>query len=35
VYFGSEGFLLMAPGSGGPTAFGSSMDQAFPAGLFG
>jgi hypothetical protein len=35
VYFGSEGFLLMAPGSGGPTAFGSSMDGAFPAGLFG
>ena len=35
MYFGSEGFLLMAPGSGTPTAFGSSMDQVFPAGLFG
>jgi hypothetical protein len=35
MYFGSEGFLLMAPGSGMPTAFGSSMDQALPAGLFG
>jgi hypothetical protein len=35
MYFGSEGFLLMVPGSGTPTAFGSSMDQAFPAGLFG
>ena len=35
VYFGPEGFLLMAPGSSGPAVFGSSMDQAFPAGLFG
>jgi hypothetical protein len=34
VYFGADGFLLMAPGSGAPAVFGSSMGQGFP-GLFG
>lgn len=35
MYLGSEGFLLMAPDSARTAAFGSSMDQVFPAGFFG
>jgi hypothetical protein len=35
MYLGPEGFLLMAPDSGAPALFGSSIGRAFPAGLFG
>jgi hypothetical protein len=35
MFLGPEGFLLMAPDSTAPVAFGSSMDNAFAPGLFG
>lgn len=36
MYLGPEGFLLMAPGSGAPVAFGASANAgAFLPGLFG